>query len=131
MCNQVENCVFCQLAKDKAFLFETLFFFVVWDIDPIQTGHLLIITKAHRMNLLELTDEETEDLMTLQKRMIQALAAVDETIGFSIAANNGFLMDEGTHYHCHLIPRYEGDGFWDGIHPQPQPFPKEAFLKQI
>lgn len=61
--------------------------------------------------------------------MIQRLARIDDQIGFTIVSNNGFLMDEGTHYHCHLIPRYTGDGFWDGIDVSPRPFPKEAFFK--
>lgn len=33
--------------------------------------------------------------------------------GVSIIQNNGKIMDEGTHFHLHIVPRYPLDNFWE------------------
>lgn len=33
--------------------------------------------------------------------------------GVRVIQNNGAIMDEGTHFHVHLVPRYEDDDFWE------------------
>lgn len=33
-------------------------------------------------------------------------------LGVSTIQNNGKVMDKGTHFHVHLVPRYADDGFW-------------------
>ena len=41
------TCIFCHQLNENDILYQTEHFKVVWDIDPIQTGHLLIISKKH------------------------------------------------------------------------------------
>lgn len=41
------TCIFCHQIEEIDILYQTEYFKVVWDIDPIQTGHLLIISKDH------------------------------------------------------------------------------------
>ena len=41
------TCIFCHQLKEEDILYQTEYFKVVWDIDPVQTGHLLIISKEH------------------------------------------------------------------------------------
>ncbi|TDM04152.1 HIT family protein [Macrococcus carouselicus] len=107
-----ESCHFChQLAADQV-LYETLHFKVVMDIDPIQEGHLLLIVKRHVMNYLHLKEEELTDLMNLQRQIIGIFENELDT-GVTLVMNNGRMMDQQTHFHVHLIPRYQHDGFWD------------------
>lgn len=35
------TCIFCHQIEEIDILYQTEYFKVVWDIDPIQTGHLL------------------------------------------------------------------------------------------
>ena len=51
-------------------------------------------------------------------------------LGVTIAQNNGRLMDPGTHFHVHVIPRYSEDGFWDTVHVEEKEF-AVAQLKEL
>lgn len=123
------TCIFCQIQQDA--LVRTQHFFLVWDIDPIQTGHLLIISKRHLDNLQTLSDEEVLDLFHLQQHLIQALHKQAPDIELSFVCNNGQLMDEGTHLHVHVIPRQVNDGFWETIHPKIFNFDNQNWLKHF
>lgn len=107
-------CIFCCLPRENK-IAESEHFFAVWDIDPIQEGHLLIIAKAHRLSLSELTADERLDLLNFQEHLIEKLERSSAILGITVAINNGRLMDEGTHFHSHLIPRYKDDAFWEQI----------------
>lgn len=125
------TCIFCDLISPEHVLLETAHFKLVFDIDPIQTGHLLIISKRHLMSLTELSAEERHDLIDLEAKLVGLLEAYLPISGVTLASNDKDLMDAGTHFHRHLIPRRVGDGFWDSLD-----FPKEdwdlsAFLKTL
>lgn len=111
------TCLFCQIQQTP--LFATQHFFLVWDIDPIQNGHLLIIAKRHLKHLEQLSDEEALDLLHLQQRLSRTLTKQDSRVDLTFVCNNGQLMDEGTHLHIHAIPRQSTDGFWEKVTPQP------------
>ncbi len=59
----MKACIFCQQIKLEQILSETEYFKVVFDINPVQMGHLLIISKKHAMDMRELLDEELFDLI--------------------------------------------------------------------
>ena len=109
-----KNCIFCHQLKKDQILMATNYFKVLFDIDPIQYGHILIVAKRHVMNFNALTECETEDLVKLQKFLITLLE--DEFgIGVTVVFNNGQMMEQHTHFHLHLIPRYSDDRFWDEV----------------
>jgi hypothetical protein len=51
----IVNCIFCNEIIEEQILVESKSFKVVFDIDPIQLGHLLIISKSHLMDIREIT----------------------------------------------------------------------------
>lgn len=109
----MENkCIFCNEIKPEQILFETDNFNVVFDIDPIQDGHLLIISKKHLTNLTELSKEYLLELVTLEHTLTRKLEKNFPLLGVSIIQNKGKTMDEGTHFHVHMVPRYAEDDFW-------------------
>lgn len=110
-----ETCIFCHHLQQEQILKTSPHFKVVFDIDPIQFGHLLIIAKRHVMNYSDLLTEEISDLVDLQKELI-TLLETKAGVGVTVVFNNGRMMDQNTHFHVHLIPRYLEDGFWNGIH---------------
>lgn len=110
----MKQCIFCNDLLPEQILQESKYFQVVYDIDPIQSGHLLIISKEHYMSMTELPEQALIELMKLQTTLITLLEK-SGVYGVTIVANNGKVMDQRTHYHIHLIPRYKDDGFWDNI----------------
>ncbi|MHC5269108.1 HIT family protein [Enterococcus sp. LJL98] len=107
------TCIFCTKIQEHKKLVSTEHFFVVFDSDPIQIGHLLIISKKHYMNLRELPREALVERMNLEQKLIALLEDEFGVLGVTVIQNNGKVMDEGTHFHVHLVPRYANDGFWE------------------
>ena len=106
------GCIFCDNIEERQILFETKHFKAVYDIDPIQFGHMLVMTKKHKLYLNDLSQTELNELMNIQREVIKVMEKTLEVDGVTIIINNGEIMDKGTHFHIHLIPRYHGDDFW-------------------
>lgn len=104
---------FCDQISSREILKRTSNFKLVYDIDPIQEGHLLIISKEHYMNILEIPNTVLHELIELQKEIVFLLESNFSVEGVTIMQNNGRIVDEGTHFHVHVIPRYREDSFWD------------------
>ncbi len=104
------TCIFCYQIKEQDILYRTEHFKVVWDVDPIQTGHLLIISKEHYQQLSQVPPPVRYELSDLEEKLCQALA-ID---GVTIACNDRLFVAD-THFHVHLIPRFHEDGFWEQI----------------
>ncbi|HER2227500.1 TPA: HIT domain-containing protein, partial [Streptococcus pyogenes] len=54
---------FCHQLKANQLLTQSQYFKVVFDIDPIQKGHLLLISKDHYTSLTQLPKEVRYDLI--------------------------------------------------------------------
>jgi diadenosine tetraphosphate (Ap4A) HIT family hydrolase len=91
-------------------LFSNEYFFIIKDNFPVSPGHLLIITNKVRNNFFELTKEERENLnevIEIGKAIIEKDFKPD---GYNIGMNCGEAAGQTVfHFHCHLIPRYNGD----------------------
>lgn len=109
------TCIFCELIKPEQIFYETDHIKVVYDIDPIQTGHLLLISKEHYTSLTELPLAVRHEWIDLEAELVGLLETTLGVDGVTRASNDKGLMDEGTHFHSHLIPRRAGDGFWDKV----------------
>ncbi|WP_407371852.1 HIT family protein [Carnobacterium sp.] len=107
------KCIFCNEIKEEQILLETASFKVIFDSDPIQLGHLLIISKSHADSIIDFTSETLLELIILEKKIVEALENNFNILGVSIIQNNGKVMDDGTHFHVHVVPRYTEDKFWD------------------
>ncbi|WNF90438.1 HIT family protein [Vagococcus fluvialis] len=59
----MENCIFCHHIEATNILAESTYFFAVFDIDPIQTGHILVISKKHYETMLDIPNEILLDLL--------------------------------------------------------------------
>lgn len=108
------TCIFCHQLKEEDILYQTEHFKVVWDIDPVQTGHLLIISKEHYDTLSQIPSAVRYELSDLEVFLTDKLCQALIIDGVTIACNDR-LFDAGTHFHVHLIPRFQSDGFWDQV----------------
>lgn len=108
----MKNCIFCNDIHPEQLIKETENFFIVFDTNPIQKGHLLIISKDHYANIYDLPTAMLHELIDLEKHMIKTIENNFEVSGVTSIKNNGHSMMEGTHFHLHIIPRYKQDRFW-------------------
>lgn len=122
------NCIFCDLVNAKP-IYETDNFFCLWDIDPIQEGHILIISKRHFMNISELPSILLDEMINLQKYLISVLEEHTEVLGVTTIYNNGKTMMNKTHFHFHVIPRYKEDGFYESLQVERTSINKSDLLK--
>ena len=127
----MKTCIFCHHISEQDLLYQTEHFKLVFDIDPIQTGHLLLISKDHYTSISQLPLPILHELVETQAHLVGLLEECLPIDGVTIASNDKDLMDDGTHFHIHLIPRLKGDGFWDKIGIQELPLPIEDFLKEL
>ena len=104
-----EKSVFTNIPQEQ-WLHQSDHFFIVPDKFPVSIGHLLIVSKEPRIDYFELTEAEQMELtamITYAKNLIEQSHSPD---GYNIGMNCGKAAGQTVfHFHCHVIPRYEGD----------------------
>ncbi|MEO3946550.1 HIT family protein [Gorillibacterium sp. CAU 1737] len=116
------ECLGCRIANgiepNLNIVYENELLTCVLDIAPFQEGHLLILPKRHYKDVEELEPQTAYAIMDASMKLSVVLKSLFAPDGISICQNGGKFNDLN-HYHMHLIPRYEGDGFsWsEPLHP--------------
>ena len=83
---------------------------MIYDKFPVTKGHILIISKEHKINYLELSKEEKIELIDIIDKCIKYLQSTYNPQGFNIGSNIGIISGQSIqHFHYHIIPRYLGD----------------------
>jgi ATP adenylyltransferase len=85
--------------------------FIVLNLYPYITGHLMIVPYLHTAEFDSAPKEITDELMDLTKRSQTALREVYAPQGFNMGMNLGAAAGAGIadHMHIHLLPRWSGD----------------------
>jgi ATP adenylyltransferase len=115
--SESNGCVFCRLRddpdKDEAnfVIHRAAHSFIVLNIYPYISGHLLIVPYEHVSELDVAAKETTDELMDLTKRCQTALREAYQPTGFNIGMNLGRSAGAGIvdHIHIHILPRWIGD----------------------
>lgn len=103
-------CKFCELIKNKEYVYETEYCIAFKDNYPVSEGHTLIITKRHVSNLFEMTELEQLDMFRLMNRIKLDLDKEYIPDGYNVGFNCGEYAGQSVmHVHMHIIPRYKGD----------------------
>ncbi len=109
----MEDCIFCKIVEGEIPCFkiyedENVLAFA--DINPINTGHTLIIPKNHADNIWGISEE---DLCAIHRASIKVAKAMQASIqpdGIACLQLNGRAVNQLVmHYHLHLIPRKADD----------------------
>lgn len=97
--------------EDKFILHRARFNFVVLNIFPYISGHLMIVPYQHVGELEAANKETTDEMMDLAKRAQAALREVYCPDGFNLGMNLGQAAGAGvaSHIHLHVMPRWFGD----------------------
>ncbi len=112
-----KGCVFCALLnspvgdEEKFILHRAGHNFVILNIYPYNSGHLLIVPFAHLADLDQAAKEITDEMMDLAKRCQTALREVYQPNGMNLGMNFGKAAGAGVaeHFHLHILPRWIGD----------------------
>ena len=85
--------------------------FVILNIFPYTTGHLLVAPYAHTADFQKSSQEESSEMLELVKRCQFALQQTYQPDGFNVGMNLGRCAGAGVehHLHMHVVPRWIGD----------------------
>ena len=85
--------------------------YVVLNLYPYNSGHLMVVPYRHVADLTELTDAEAGELTAYTQRAMTALRAASGAQGFNLGINQGSVAGAGiaAHLHQHVVPRWGGD----------------------
>lgn len=81
------------------------------DANPLAPGHTLVIPRDEFERLDDVPDDVAADLYETIHRMVPAVEDAVDADATTVAFNNGEAAgQEVPHVHCHIVPRFEGDG---------------------
>ncbi len=112
-----EGCVFCYAAKldmndDRSLVVNKgEYCFVMLNLYPYNSGHLMVIPYRHLSDITKLNKEEFAEITKLITQSKKALEHLMKPQGFNIGANIGKAAGAGIdqHIHFHVLPRWIGD----------------------
>lgn len=109
----MEECIACGIVNGKqqaTIVYQDELVCSFMDIDPINDGHVLIVPKRHLKDVDNLTDNEILAVMKTAQLILKVFKKIYKIDGYSMMQNGGS-CDELNHYHMHIFPRYNEDGF--------------------
>ncbi len=109
------HCPFCDLihgAAEVSVCYEDADAIAFMDIQPVNTGHVLVVPRQHLESLFDVPAELGAHLFGVTMRVASAVRRVTRCEGMNIVVNSGQAAGQDVfHYHVHIIPRRTGDGF--------------------
>ena len=109
------NCFGCRLANQREpvhIVWENEDVCCILDHAPFNEGHVLVMPKKHIRYFDEMDKRTASSVMEATGIVSRALKEVFHPDGITVCQNGG-IFDELTHFHLHIIPRYEGQNFAD------------------
>ena len=109
------GCVFCDALLQDAgralIVDEGPTCYVILNLYPYNSGHLMIVPRRHVGTLAALDSAELSELATLTRRAEMALTEAYQPQGLNVGMNLGRPAGAGVldHLHVHLVPRWTGD----------------------
>lgn len=108
------DCVFCKIRDGQIPSFKihederTVTFM---DINPLNSGHCLVTTKAHAATIFEADVEDLQAAIATAKKVALVIQQALKPDGLNLLQANGAAAFQSVaHFHLHLIPRWTNDG---------------------
>ncbi len=85
--------------------------YVVLNLYPYSSGHLLVCPYRHIADYTDTTPAEAIEISELTKHAMHVIRSVSAAQGFNIGMNQGDAGGAGiaAHLHQHVVPRWVGD----------------------
>lgn len=110
-----DNCTFCNLIRgsvEVSVCFEDADAIAFMDTQPVNAGHVLVVPREHYESLLDVPPELGVHLFRVTMHLADAVRQVTRCEGMNLVVNSGDAAGQDEpHYHVHIIPRRQGDGF--------------------
>ncbi len=128
------KCIFCDILSGKApaaFVYKDEICAAFMDIRPANPGHVLVVPYQHTSLLSELDPHIAGHTFQVGARIDQAL----RESGIRCEDVNMFVADgpaagqEIPHFHLHVFPRFNGDGF--GLEFNPSYFTQRPTREEL
>ena len=110
------GCVFCNAYnsdddEDKLVVYRDEYAFVIMNLYPYNTGHIMVVPNRHLDSPLLLKPEEELNMFNLVNKSIDVLNKAISPEGFNIGMNLQRTAGAGIddHIHIHIVPRWNGD----------------------
>jgi len=110
------DCIFCKIVAGEipaATVADDDSVIAFMDINPVTSGHLLVVPKGHYPSLGSIPGEVASRMMETAQGLGEALRkSAIRTEGINLwLADGAAAGQEVFHAHLHVIPRWSGDGF--------------------
>ncbi len=110
------GCIFCNALngtedEKRLMVYRGKEAFVIMNLYPYNSGHLMIVPNRHTADFASLTPGETAECSMLLQTAHKALHEMSAPHGFNIGMNLGRAGGAGIddHLHWHIVPRWNGD----------------------
>ena len=108
------DCVFCKIRDGELpamRVYEDDRTLAIMDINPLNPGHCLVLTKTHTPTLWDADPEDLQAAIVAAQKVAVALKTAVKPDGLNMLQANGAAAFQSVfHYHLHLIPRWNNDG---------------------
>jgi histidine triad (HIT) family protein len=108
------DCIFCKIRDGDApslRIYEDELTLVIMDINPLNSGHCLVLTKAHAPTIWDARPEDVGAAMVTAQTVATAIRQALKPDGLNVLQANGAAAFQSVpHFHLHLIPRWNNDG---------------------
>ena len=124
------ECPFCRIPalsdEDGLVVHRGTSAYVVLNLYPYNSGHLMICPYRHVADYTDLTDQETAEVAALTKTAMSTIRAVSGAQGFNLGMNQGPIAGAGiaAHLHQHVVPRWSGDANFMPVIGRTKPLPQ-------
>lgn len=111
----VDECPFCyapeQDDEDTLIVARGKHAFVLLNLFPYNSGHLLVCPYRHISTYDLATPEEVAEIGSLTQQAMRVLTRVSKCAGFNLGMNQGTVAGAGVagHLHQHVVPRWATD----------------------
>jgi ATP adenylyltransferase len=111
-----DGCVLCTYGRvtpdvSNLVLYQGATCYVIMNLYPYNTGHLMVTPYAHVADLPGLDAATAAELFELARRCVAILNTALAPHGFNLGMNLGRTAGAGIdeHLHMHIVPRWTGD----------------------
>jgi histidine triad (HIT) family protein len=108
------DCIFCKIANGELksyILFQDDDVIAFLDVNPVSTGHTLVVPKKHFENIFDIDPETAAKIMRVAQKVSIILKESLHADGVNLLNASGKEAQQSvTHFHMHIVPRYKDDG---------------------
>ena len=109
------TCAFCEIlqgAAEVSMCYEDSDVVAFMDVQPVNAGHVLVVPRKHFEAFEDVPHSLAMHVFEVATELAPVVKKAAGSDGLNIVVNSGASAGQNVfHYHVHVIPRKQGDGF--------------------